>query len=78
MTVAAAIAEIYRQVDAPPWAGANRDALADVLRDLSWLPPGPVTVRVSRAERALLRELLDAVERETAHTSRPVRVVGPG
>ncbi len=28
----------------PPWAGHNWDAAADLLADLSWLPPGPVTV----------------------------------
>lgn len=26
---------------APEWFGGNWDALADVLRDLSWLPPAP-------------------------------------
>lgn len=74
MPAAGVIAEIYRQVGAPDWAATNRDALADVLRDLSWLPPGPVTIRLSPADRALLADVLDAVERETADTARPVRV----
>jgi hypothetical protein len=78
VTAAEAIADIYRQVNAPTWAAANRDALMDVLRDLSWLPPGPVTIRVSPAAQAVLGELLIVVERETALTVRPVRVVGTG
>jgi hypothetical protein len=36
------IEEIYRAVGAPGWAALNLDALADILRDLSWLPSGPV------------------------------------
>jgi len=77
MTVAGVIADIYRQVGAPDWAATNRDALADLLRDLSWLPPGPVAIRLSPADRALLADVLDVVERETADTSRPVRVADP-
>ncbi|WAX56416.1 barstar family protein [Jatrophihabitans cynanchi] len=42
----AAITAIYRQVRAPDWAAPNLDALADVLRDLSWLPAGPVRIAV--------------------------------
>ncbi|MGW7318994.1 barstar family protein [Streptomyces sp. NPDC054854] len=30
-----------RALRAPEWFGANWDALADVLTDLSWLPPAP-------------------------------------
>jgi hypothetical protein len=36
------IEAIYHAVGAPGWAAPNLDALADILRDLSWLPPGPV------------------------------------
>jgi hypothetical protein len=36
------IEAIYRAVAAPQWAAPNLDALADVLRDLSWRVPGPV------------------------------------
>ncbi len=36
------IEAIYRAVSAPAWAAPNLDALADILRDLSWLDPGPV------------------------------------
>jgi hypothetical protein len=77
-SVAEAIADIYRQVNAPSWAAANRDALADVLRDLSWLPPGPVTIRVRPVDQTLLGAVLDAAQQETADTARPVRVVRNG
>ena len=73
-----AIAEVYRQVDAPGWASPNLDGLADVLRDLGWLPDGPVTVRVPPAPvddlSRLLAVLADA-ETQTAGSSRPVRVL---
>jgi hypothetical protein len=36
------IAAIYEAVGAPAWAAPNLDALADVLRDLSWREPGPL------------------------------------
>jgi hypothetical protein len=39
------IEAIYRAVGAPGWAAPNLDALADVLRDLSWLEPGPVELQ---------------------------------
>jgi hypothetical protein len=75
-----AIREIYAQVQAPSWAAANLDALADVLRDLSWLPEGPVVVRLPDvaslpvADReALLHTLARAVD-ETIDSLRPVRV----
>jgi len=74
-----AIEDVYRQVAAPSWARPNLDGLADVLRDLSWLPHGPVRVelppRLGGVSAARLREVLDAAERETAAGPRPVRVV---
>jgi hypothetical protein len=39
-----AIGAIYAAVQAPQWAAPNLDGLIDVLRDLSWLPPGPVVL----------------------------------
>jgi hypothetical protein len=36
------IEAIYAAVTAPSWAAPNLDALADVLRDLSWREPGPL------------------------------------
>lgn len=80
----AAIAAIYRQVDAPDWAAANLDGLADVLRDLSWLPPGPVVLAVpdlatlSPHDRRRLRDVLHHVTAHTAASARPVRAeLGP-
>ena len=75
-----AIGAIYAAVQAPQWAAPNLDGLIDVLRDLSWLPPGPVVLRWPDAgrlpaqdERAI-RAALDIAARETAETNRPVSV----
>lgn len=75
-----AIRDIYAQVDAPAWAAANLDGLADVLRDLSWLPERPVLITLPDldalpdVDRAtLLRVLARAVD-ETLDSTRPVRV----
>jgi hypothetical protein len=73
-----AIVDVYRQVSAPTWAAANLDALADVLRDLSWLPVGPVAVSVpggmADGDATRLREVLADIARETTGRARPVRV----
>jgi hypothetical protein len=73
----AAIRAVYVQVRAPQWAAANLDALADVLRDLSWLPAGPVDV-AEPAEPRVAAVVRRAVA-ETADGPRPVRLqrVGP-
>jgi len=75
-----AIAAIYAQVAAPTWAADNLDALADVLRDLSWLPPGPVRIAppdldglTDEDRRAVLSVLVHAVT-ESIGTARPLRV----
>ncbi len=67
-----AIRAVYAQLRAPAWAAANLDGLADVLRDLSWLPEGPVVVDVPADERveAVLRRAVD----ETAAGPRPLRL----
>jgi hypothetical protein len=77
-----AISAIYTQVGAPGWAAPNLDGLADVLRDLSWLPEGAVLITLPdlRAlpaddRAALLRVLADAVT-ESVTSPRPVRVHG--
>ena len=76
----AAISAIYRQVAAPDWAAPNLDALADVLRDLSWLPAGPVRVTapdltlLAAVERADLLVALWRAVVESAGTSHPVTV----
>ena len=74
------IRDIYAQVQAPSWAAPNLDGLVDVLRDLSWLPEGPVVVllpdvaSLSVPDReGLLRTLARAVD-ETMDSLRPVRV----
>ena len=75
-TLAEAIDAVYRQVDAPRWAARNLDALADVLRDLSWLPAGVVEVRVpSGADTERVRAVLRAVAAETSDRTRPVRLI---
>lgn len=75
----AVIAAIYRQVDAPDWAAPNLDGLADILRDLSWLPAGPVDIAVPRldaltaAERHALQSVLHRAQMQTRTSPRPVR-----
>jgi hypothetical protein len=74
-----AIAAVYAQVAAPDWAAPNLDGLTDVLRDLSWLPVGPVDLAfpeagLARADADRLRSVLRRAERETAQSPRPVRV----
>ena len=71
---------IYRQVDAPSWAAPNLDALADVLRDLSWLPAGPVELELPPLDdldeadrRALLLTVARAVD-DSVESARPVRI----
>lgn len=70
MTRAAAIADVYAQVRAPAWAAANLDALADVLRDLSWLPEGPVPVTLP--DDADVARVVRRTAGETAGGPRPV------
>ena len=72
-TKADAIRAIYRAVDAPAWAAPNLDGLADVLRDLSWLPPGPVVLTWPGAGDAVV-DVVRRVATESANTSRPLTV----
>jgi hypothetical protein len=78
-----AIHAIYAQVAAPRWAARNLDGLTDVLRDLSWLPEGPVLItlpdlgQLSGDDRAALLDALGAAAQESIDTERPVRFV-PG
>lgn len=74
-TLVAAIRSVYAQVGAPDSAALNLDALAEVLRDLSWRPEGTVAIRVPAVTGpdygrllGVLRDVLD----ETADGRRPV------
>lgn len=68
----AAIRGVYAQVHAPQWAAPNLDALADVLRDLSWLPEGPVPIRLPAHER--VARVVRRAAAESAGTDRPIRL----
>ena len=78
------IAELYRQVGAPDWAAPNLDGLADVLRDLSWLPDGPVTIElpdlldVPPSEREMMLRVLTGAVAESIGSTHPLRVIGAG
>jgi hypothetical protein len=78
MNLRAAIRELYTQVQAPEWAAPNLDALADVLRDLSWLPLGPVDLNrphlLTAGDARRLGDVLDQAMAETAGGPRPVHV----
>jgi len=43
-TKGALLDELYRRLSFPDYFGFNWDALVDCLRDLSWLPTGPVVL----------------------------------
>ena len=74
------IAALYRQVAAPDYAAPNLDALSDVLRDLSWLPEGPVRLELpdlsalSVPDRDALLRALAYVVTDTIDSARPVRL----
>jgi hypothetical protein len=75
-----AIAAIYAQVAAPEWAARNLDALADVLRDLSWLPEGPVRLvlpdldGLTDDERHAVLSVLARAVTESIGAQRPVQI----
>jgi hypothetical protein len=79
-----AIGAIYAAVRAPQWAAPNLDGLIDVLRDLSWLPPGPVVLhwpdqrQLPADDERAIRAALHIVAEQTAETDRPVSVEYPG
>ncbi|MEP7024191.1 MAG: barstar family protein [Actinomycetota bacterium] len=78
----AAIRAIYDQVAAPDWAAPNLDGLADVLRDLSWLPDHPALItlpelsELSAEDRAALLHVLATAVNESIDSPRPVRIRG--
>jgi hypothetical protein len=71
------IAAIYRALDAPAWAAPNLDGLADILRDLSWVPAGPVVLALpephGEAGGAIL-EVMGRVAAESAASDHPLTV----
>jgi len=75
-----AIRTIYAQVDAPRWAAANLDGLTDVLRDLSWLPEGPVLITLPdlgglpATDRAALLHVVGEAAAASLDSARPVRI----
>ncbi len=82
MKLRAAIGDIYAQVRAPEWAAPNLDGLADVLRDVSWLPRGPVEVHppggLAEHDENRLAQVLARAVVETAGGPRPIRVRASG
>ena len=68
-TKAEAIQAIYRAVEAPAWAAPNLDGLADVLRDLSWLPAGPVLLRWSEPSGPDAARVVEIVRRSAAESA---------
>jgi hypothetical protein len=79
-----AIQSIFAQVGALDWAAPNLDALADVLRDLGWLPTGAVVLdwtppaRLAEADRLAIEALLRRSVQQSASGPRPITVRWPG
>jgi hypothetical protein len=72
------LAAIYRALDAPTYAAANYDALADVVGDLGWLPeqtarlgwaPSPSLPEPVRAE---VTTILTEAAHHSVHSHRPL------
>lgn len=75
---------IAKQLSFPDYFGENWDALEECLRDLSWLPAGPIVLE--HADVPLIRDIANAriyiailadATRETSRPDRPLRVVFP-
>jgi Barstar (barnase inhibitor) len=75
-----AIRTIYAAVRAPAWAAPNLDALADVLRDLSWLPEGPVRfswhprATLPKGDRTSIEQVLVQAVRDSLDTGHPIQL----
>jgi hypothetical protein len=75
---------IAKRLSFPDYFGKNWDALEECLRDLSWLPAGPVVLE--HADVPLVRDVASAkiyvailadATRDTSDSGRPLRVVFP-
>lgn len=64
--------ELYQRLRFPDYFGSNWDALWECIRDLSWLPPGPVVLKHRdlplagdvASQKAYLSILSDTVEKK--------------
>ena len=73
-TKEALLDELYRRLRFPDYFGDNWDALEECIRDLSWLPAGPVVIRHHdlplaadvAGQKIYLSILRGAVEKERA------------
>jgi hypothetical protein len=80
-TKAELLADFARALRFPDWVGHNWDALADALRDLSWLPEGPhivVWTGASKVDPSAYETALDVLQHATAMsegTARPLTVL---
>jgi RNAse (barnase) inhibitor barstar len=71
-TKEALLDELYQRLRLPDYFGDNWDALEECIRDLSWLPPGPVVLRHHdlplagdvASQKTYLSILRDAVEKK--------------
>ncbi len=72
------IEAIYAAVGAPAWAAPNLDALADVLRDLSWRPDGPIELdwqidpELPEADTTAIADVLAAAVGESVGGAHPL------
>jgi barstar (barnase inhibitor) len=77
-TKRATIVAIYSALGAPDWAAPNLDALADVLRDLSWREPGPleldwhISAELPDADLTAIHDVLAAAVAESATGRNPL------
>jgi hypothetical protein len=73
------IAALLKALHAPEWAAPNLDGLADVLRDLSWLPEEPIDLHwhihpdLDNEIQSMVHAVLEAAEREAKSSKRPIR-----
>lgn len=84
-TKQALLDELYKGLRFPEYFGGNWDALEECVRDLSWLPPGPVVVKHTdlplagdiASLKTYLSILIDAVEKWSESRERDLIVVFP-